>query len=408
MSPGHDHVPGRRTAVRAVREVDKRLAEVSDAFDFLLQLTPVNAEEAWGRFRRSRYARLPAFQYRPLTVDPAFLKRRLYQAPIERVEDPALRELFREKQDELDRRLTMLADMNTPRFVHGSVQLFGGVGDALLAAASELLERVAPRSREDTRGSLDAECFARRAAREIEHYRLQWPRVQARVQVRDDVVAGLMVSRGTLLIGRHMRIPASRVEALLQHEVGTHIVTYYNGRAQPFRQLYCGLAGYEPLQEGLAVLAEYLVGGLSRPRLRLLAARVIAARRMLDGASFVEAFRALHREHGFDVRTAFTIAMRTYRGGGLTKDAVYLRGLAELLEYLAGGGRLAPLLVGKIATGHVPVIRELQKRKVLRPAPLRPRYLDAPGAAERLQLVRRGLSLLQLADGTHPAGRAEP
>ena len=31
-----------------------------------------------------------------------------------------------------------------------------------------------------------------------------------------------------------------------------------------------GLTGYDTLQEGLAVLSEYLVGGLSRPRLRLL------------------------------------------------------------------------------------------------------------------------------------------
>ncbi len=75
------------------------------------------------------------------------------------------------------------------------------------------------------------------------------------------------------------------------------------------------------------MLAEYLVGGLSRPRLRLLAARVLATRHMIDGATFVDTFRELDGLYGFDRRTAFTIAMRIYRGGGLTKDAVYLRGL---------------------------------------------------------------------------------
>ena len=152
------------------------------------------------------------------------------------------------------------------------------------------------------------------------------------------------------------RIPSSRVEALIQHEVGTHVLTYHNGRAQRLRHLYTGFAGYDALQEGLAVLAEYLVGGLSRPRLRLLAARVVAAHLMIDGASFVETFRTLDRTYDFAQRTAFVVTMRTYRSGGLTKDAVYLRGLRQILDYLAGGGDLEPLFVGKIAaaahSGH--------------------------------------------------------
>ena len=84
-----------------------------------------------------------------------------------------------------------------------------------------------------------------------------------------------MVSNGNLFIGKRVKIPESRAEALIQHEVGTHVLTYINGKNQPFQQLYCGLSGCDELQEGLAVLSEYLVGGLSPPRLRLLAGRVI-------------------------------------------------------------------------------------------------------------------------------------
>ena len=85
----------------------------------------------------------------------------------------------------------------------------------------------------------------------------------------------------------------------------------------------------DALQEGLAVLAEYLVVGLSRPRLRLLAGRVVAVRYLLDGASFVDTFRELSLTHGFANPVAFTIAVRTFRSGGFTKDAVYLRGLRK-------------------------------------------------------------------------------
>ena len=70
-----------------------------------------------------------------------------------------------------------------------------------------------------------------------------------------------------------------------------------------------GLAGYEETQEGLAVLAEYLVGGLSPARLRQLAGRVVAVHLMVTGASFADVHRRLV-DAGFSRSGAFTIAMR--------------------------------------------------------------------------------------------------
>jgi uncharacterized protein (TIGR02421 family) len=395
--PEHFQVLGRRAMVKAVWEVDKQLAEVSDRFDFLLQVTPVDAEPAWHRFQKSRFDRTPTFHYRPLPVDPVILKRRLYQTPVERVEDPALALLFRQKQTELDRQLTMLLDINSERFRHGSLQLYGGVDDDLAGLAGEILLRLPARTRENLKsGYVDAATFAKQAEGEIAYYRKQLPEMNAGVQVRGDIASGLMVSRGSLLIGAHSRFPASRVEPLLQHEIGTHVLTYYNGKAQPFRQLYSGLAGYESLQEGLAVLAEYLVGGLSRPRIRLLAARVLAAGLLINGASFVDTFRELNGRYGFERRTAFMITMRIYRGGGLTKDAIYLHGLNQMLDYLGKGGKLPPLFIGKVAAEHVPIIRELQWRNVLRDPSLTPRYMEKPEALARLDELRQGMRVIDL------------
>ena len=70
-----------------------------------------------------------------------------------------------------------------------------------------------------------------------------------------------MVANGVLLVPASASVPELRAEALLQHEVGTHALTYTNGSAQPLRLLAAGLAGYEGTQEGLALLAEHLVGG---------------------------------------------------------------------------------------------------------------------------------------------------
>lgn len=394
--PQHYQALGRRSMVKAVWEVDKQLAAINSGFDFLLQVTPTNSQAAWSKFQKNHFETTPEFLYRPLAVDPSLSKRKLFQVPIEKIEDPTLARLFREQQIELDRKFTMLIDRGTPRFIYGSLQLYGAIDDSLMVLAKDLLEKLSPRSRGDSAGaSVDANTFAARANKELNFYRKTLPEIDRTVKVRDDIT-GLMVSQGNLLIGSTLKIPASRVEALIAHEVGTHVLTYINGRSQRLKQLYIGLPGYDELQEGLAVLSEYIVGGLSGPRMRLLAARVVAAYHLVDGATFVDVFRLLNSEYGFERRTAFYIAMRTYRGGGLTKDAVYLRGLVQLLEYLKKGNSFEPLLVGKISADHVGLIKELQYRKILHPAVLKPRYFENPQIITKLEKLKHGLTPINL------------
>jgi uncharacterized protein (TIGR02421 family) len=180
------------------------------------------------------------------------------------------------------------------------------------------------------------------------------------------------------------------------------VLTWANGAAQPLALLHTGLAGYEALQEGLAVLSEFLAGGLNRSRLRLLAGRVVTAARVIDGESFAAIFDELTTTHGLTPRTAFSTTMRAWRSGGLTKDVVYLRGLKALLEYLAGNGDVEILFLGKMALRHVPLVQELRAREVLRPPPLRPPCLDLPGASEKLDWLREGRTVLDLPETKFP------
>ncbi len=395
----HPLALGRRELPQALGEIDRRLAEVGETFDYLLELTPVNAAEAWHEFRASGHRHTPHFRYRPVTVDVELLKRRLYDVPLEGIEDPTLTALFRGKQEELDRQITLLVDRGTERFFHGSMALYGPVDDDLTAVARQVLARHPPGgSGPAGKRMLGAAGFAARARREVDHYRRVLPGLPDLVEVRDDMYAGVMVSRGRLLVGRDFRVSRHRAEALVHHEVGTHVVTYLNGRAQGFHQLHLGFAGYEALQEGLAVLAEYLVGGLTGSRLRMLAGRVLAVQARADGARFAEAWDLLTAGHGFSPDTAFTLLFRVWRGGGFTKDKVYLEGLRDLLAYLAGGGKLEPLYVGKVAAEHVPIVRELELRGVLGPRPLTPRFLHEPASEARLRRLRAGLAVADLVD----------
>jgi uncharacterized protein (TIGR02421 family) len=390
--PAHYHELGRHAMTSAVWDTDRQLAEIGDRFDMLLHVTPVNASRAWTEFQRCGFEKTPVFNYRPRPIDPDLLKRQLYQIPIERIEDPTLAFIFSAKRDELARQITMIADRNTPRFMHGSLQVYSEVEGWLLRLAQQLVEKIAPNEIQDDGDCLDANGFAECAREEMAHYKNLYPDFLARVEVREDVT-GILVSHGHLLVGTDFQVSTTRVNATLAHEIGTHAVTYYNGRSQPFHQLHAGMAGYEPLQEGLAVLSEYLVGQLDGSRLRLLAGRVLAVHSLTQGASFIETFRELTVRNGFSEGVAFKITMRVYRGGGFTKDAVYLRGLATLLEYLGEGNDLELLFLGKIALEHLPFIEELKWRKVLKAGPLRPRHLDSPEVMERLKRLQQGQTL---------------
>ena len=395
IRPQHYFVLGRKSLPKHVWNVDRQLAEVSSQFKFLLLVTPINAERAWYTFSESGYRKEPQFQYRPVGTDPLLLKRRLLSIRTEEIEDPTLAHLFRQTQDELDRQITMLADVATRRFLPGSLQVYRGVEPPLLDLARDILG-LFPRTEEEEGATISAKEFARRANREIRYYQRQMSSFTGRAMVRDDMYSGLLSTGGNLLVGHETTLAEGRVDALIQHEVGTHLVTYYNGQAQPLRLLKVGLAGYDGLQEGMAVLSEYLVGGLSRGRMRTLAGRVVATDQMASGTAFSETFRLLVERHGFEPRTAFTITLRVYRGGGLTKDAVYLRGLVQFLEYARRSDDLEPLFVGKLAADHIPIIRELLLRGVLRKPALRPRYLDDPAAIERLERVKAGMTVLDL------------
>ncbi|MGH2772704.1 MAG: tyrosine/phenylalanine carboxypeptidase domain-containing protein, partial [Actinomycetota bacterium] len=195
-----------------------------------------------------------------------------------------------------------------------------------------------------------------------------------------------------------LSLPAGRVEALIQHEVGTHVVTYANGGTHRLQMLRVGPPGYEETQEALAVFSEYAVGGLTRARLIQLAARVAAVDGLVRGGSFTEVFSTLTKGHGIAPKAAFQIAARVFRSGGLTKDAIYLRGISALLDYLESGGPLEPLFIGKLPLGSIKLVGHLRDLGLVSSPPLRPRWADEPAAQPRIAAARRGLGVVGLVE----------
>lgn len=373
--------------------VDHALAQLSASIRFLLDVTPVDAHEARDAFFTQ--GTTPRFTYRDLSVDPDVVAAQLDAIDLGSVTDPTVAHLLRAKHREVELQVEMLRARDTPDFLALSLEAYGAVSPTLLRQGQALLAALPP---EEDAAPLDADAFHELALAEIEHYRTISPDVDMQAQVRPDV-SGVMVEGNALMIPENVRVAASRANALLQHEIGTHLVTQVNGSRQPLQCLGQGLAAYDETQESLAVLAEIACGGLTTARLRQLGARVVTVHAMVSGADFATACTAL-TDAGMPRATAFTTTMRIYRAGGLTKDAIYLRGLLDLLAHIADGGRTDLFFLGKFSLRDLPLVTDLHDRGLLVPALITPRYLHDPQAGER---IARAAAATDLTTITRPA-----
>lgn len=386
---------GQKSLKEKVLDIDRQLSRIETSYQFLWLISPSNIRQVKETFFSSNFEEVLHYHYRLLPIDPDVLKRELYNLKIEEVDDPALSFLFREKREELELQISMLNDRGTSHFFYNSLMLYNGIDKALYQEALGLLKEVDEEDKKVHDYLMDANDFKNLAEAEFDYFKEQDENFYSKIHVRDDVNI-LMVSRGELYIPSDYKMAPAETKALIQHEVGTHVLTHYNGLQQPLGQLSTGLTGYDALQEGLAVVAEYLVGGLTANRLRTLAGRVVASWARLEGWDFKEIFDLLYKEHEFSPERAFDITSRIMQGSGFIKDIIYLKGLVELKKHLEEGGEFEPLLSGKFALKHLPVINELMERKVLKKTPLLPRYLNTTESQSKLRKIREGISLSQM------------
>ena len=370
----------------AAREIDTTLARMDGQIDWLTRLTPVNLDAVWDGFRQSGFKVMPPLEYDEGLPELEDMRDALFALPVRDIENQHVETLLIEKQRELDRQLELVRLRGEEGFIMASVDLFGDVSARLVGQAEDVIDKVPvgdPRPRD-----VDAEAFADLARQELAWYAERTDGLNADIVINPNPGVHIFVANGDLHIACDYEVPISHMVPLLNHEVGTHIVTRHNGRQQPLKVLEVGLADYDALQEGLGVLAEFLCGFLPPNRLRTLAARVIAADMAVHERLPADIFAAMYDDCRLGEELSFSTTVRAIRGGGMTKDALYLKGLIDLIAYLAHDGDFEGLFMGKFALKHLPVLNKLIGEGVLVPPDLLPRYLENDDALHRLELVR--------------------
>jgi uncharacterized protein (TIGR02421 family) len=359
----------------AILNVDKSLFELAKGLETLYYINPINIPTERKQFFKCNGNYQPQFRYRQLDVDPYQFREKLYRLPVDTIRDPSIQSLYRNVIDGLSQKIDLLVKAGQPGFMYESLKYYGEPSHTDELNAQFLLHASSFESINEKLVSTE-ELHARMlAAANI------WD-MRCKVETSSKLVASAMVSnsRKAVLIAKGLQISDTDANALVHHELGVHMATTLNAASQRLKVFSLGLPGNTMSQEGLAILNEFHSGNATLKRLQGLALRVLAVRNMLEYGDFRQTFSFLKEEHRLSQDEAFKLAVRVHRGGGFTKDYVYLNGVSSALE-LYKNEDIKNLYVGKTGFNYLPIINEMVERQLIAAPKYYPRWLDQPAKA---------------------------
>jgi uncharacterized protein (TIGR02421 family) len=361
------------SADQPIESVDRTFVDCSREIKLFYHVAPTNeAEERVRFFEACGRDRQPAFRYRPLDFDPESVRRELDRAPVEGIEDDVLRRLYADKRWELVQLVRLLEERGNARFLELSLELFGRPPAPLVQDARGLLAE----TRWVDQRELDVEEVRAMLEGHVEAYRRRYQDFACEVVLEDAMSAKMYVHENRIYLKRGAKFSRQAARCDTVHEIDAHVLTFLNGRRQPFRLFEIGPRGTLAYQESLGVFTEIANGVMFPGRNVALAARVVAVAAMIDGARFSEVFDELVSECGVDENEAILICVRIFRGGGLTKDWLYVADLERIFRHWATGGDMDQLLLGKVTVDTLGEVHELVGRGALQPAAYLPEYLQ--------------------------------
>jgi len=347
-------------AAKALFEIDTYIDSLVKKIELLSYVNPMNIEEEKFNFFASKYLTDPNFKYPERDFDKFKLHREFFTQPIELIEDEDLRQLY---EDIIYFYSGLIQCIETvgegKKFYYNSLHSFGTPTEQDVENAKFILHF----KEEDKKSTIFQPKYTTKEAEELFiKYSKQYEFTYT-IKSSDKMGAIAMVLNNvqTLVINSNHTFSENEMAILINHEIGVHMVTTMNGLLHPLKIFSHGFPNNVETQEGLAVFSEYMSGSLTIKRLKELAYRVLAVDSLAKGYSFSKTFRLLHNTHDLDRDAAFYITMRAHRGGGLTKDYLYLTGLKKVYDYYNSGNDLSLLLTGKVSLEYTSNIKKMIK-----------------------------------------------
>ena len=344
-------------------KMDKRLYRLVKNFEILGHVNPVNIEVEKKRFFKAKFSTNPEFRYKPITIDPHDFKAKMYRLDVDSIEDVHIRQIYTEIIGAYSDKVDMLSTIGTDKFLYNSLRYFGEPSQKDIENAKFLLY-CNELSHFEQEEYLDSSYVQEVFRNEVSSYGFQF-KVQEVSNIPSDAI--VINSKQLMLLKKGAKFTETRLKALVNHEIGVHMVTTMNAQEQPLKFLSLGLPKNTYTQEGLAIMSEMLSGCLTIKRLKELALRVLAVESLTKGNDFKTTYQMLLDEFRPDENMLYYLVTRVYRGGGFTKDYLYLRGFRKMLAFQEEGVKMDNLFLGKTTHRHLPLLNELVDRGILNP-----------------------------------------
>ncbi|MGB3592335.1 MAG: tyrosine/phenylalanine carboxypeptidase domain-containing protein [Nonlabens sp.] len=352
---------------QTVLEIDHRINRLVKRIELLAYVNPLNIAQEKKQFFKSKFNYEPSFRYRKIGFDPYKLHRLLYSQRLDRIENDSLQSLYKDLVYTYSGLLQCVETIGDPngKFFYNSLRFFGTPTQKMVDNARYILHF----EDESPNQSLEDQIYnTSQAVQFFEEQGAQY-NFDFKIKTSSAMSAMAMVSNKdrALILKKNSTFSRHQLEVLAHHEIGVHLVTTFNAVDQPLKIFSNGFPNNVETQEGLAVMAEFLSGNLTVKRLKELAYRVIAADSLIKGFSFQDTFDLIHNQYKVASDTAFNITLRAHRGGGWTKDALYLSGLKNIYQLFQQGENLDNMFLGKCSLEYQNAIDTLHQIELVAP-----------------------------------------
>lgn len=349
-----------------LQQIDQRFYLLLNKVELLLYINPINAEKERQKFYKSGYSVDPVFRYPKCALNLRAIRKELFKLKMQKIENDAIAELYEQLRWYFSGILDCVEHVGKKElFLRSSLKTFGAPSALDIQRAHALIKA----SKSKIHLTSTQRMYTTEEALEYMKTFVNQYGFNVTVKSATHISSKAMVSNSkkSVILKRGERFSALELEALANHEIGVHLVTTFNAENQKLKIFSLGFPFNVQTQEGLAVLAEYYSGALNFDRIFELAVRVILADNVIKGHSFAASFDQLVGEYKLSRNHAFKLVTRLYRGGGFTKDRLYLPGFIELIKQHPDEEAMNWLLAGKTASDYQHMMPILEQQGLMNP-----------------------------------------
>ena len=353
---------------QVIREIDENIHRLVRNLEVLAYINPLNIAQERKAFFKEKFKYVPNFKYRKVRFDTYKMHRLFFSQRLKDIDDEEIRDLFKDIVYTYSGMVQCIETISESgnKFYFNSLRFYGTPTDKMVENAKFILhhqevDKFTDQKYQNTISTEEAIDF-------FERYKTNYD-FDFSITTSNAMSAAAMVSNKdrSLILKKNHQFTQHQLNVLAHHEIGVHLVTTFNAIEQPLHIFGNGFPNNVETQEGLAVFAEYMSGNLTVSRLRELAYRVIATDSLIKGNDFAETFNLIHNNYDLDKERAFNITLRVHRGGGFTKDALYLSGLQKIYSRYQSGESMEPLLMGKCSLEYISRVNRLKNMNLTSP-----------------------------------------